>query len=443
MKRKLSLLALALIACLTVQSCREMGIDPWDKGNGGGGNPVDTTKNTYPIEKLVGTKWRLTSIESTSLSSQQQIQPIAKEHLITLGFESPTHVSGMNICNSYGASLRSSKPGEIKFSDIFSTEAFCGNGLPDAEYLMGLQGATAYTATDKELRISYTPEVSIPEITSRTLVFAPLTGSGGNPGDELDLRVKQLAGHTYTLYSYVNAGIEEVQKNAQNCTITFYPSAQGKGSATILADCNKGTADLTFSADYQSMKLDNIVLTKMACQNQDVANRYVDFLRNTGRFEYSDYGTTLTIWTSLSTFAESKMVLKVAVPTDPILATIDIQDTPATGVPVSSYPMMYLENPQFDGKNIIFDFKYGGQTDDFRISAYSLFEFDRTMPPVVVVDLVTDGTPNPMTSLTEGKAILLLDGIRKRITTTTPGQAKMKVILRWQGKEMGQVDVAV
>ena len=216
MKRNLYLLAFALILGLAVQSCREMGIDPWDKDKGG--NPTDSTKNTLPLEKLVGTKWQLTSIVRTKLNGTTEAQIIQpKEQFISLAFDSQSRVSGTNICNAYGSVVASATNGAIKFSDIFSTDAACGVGLPDGEYLFALKGATTYTATEKELRINYSPEVSVPEIVNRTLVFAPLTDNGGgNSGGEIDIRVKQMEGQTYTLYSFVNAGVEEVLTDSKN-----------------------------------------------------------------------------------------------------------------------------------------------------------------------------------------------------------------------------------
>ncbi|MFN8359457.1 MAG: META domain-containing protein [Candidatus Kapaibacterium sp.] len=421
MKRKLSLLALALIACLTVQSCREMGINPWDKGNGG-------TNTTLSMEKLVGTKWQLVSIERDGTSSTMYV-PKGKQ--ITLNFESLTQVSGILICNSYGASVKSDKAGEVKFVGGAYTEVYCPeNGLYD-EYTNVLYSAQTYKTTDKELRITYSPG-HLGYGISKTLVFVPVTSNDG----ELDLRIKQLAGHTFTLYSFVNAGIEDVQTNAQNCMITFNPTATGKGSAAILADCNKGTADLSFSADYESMKLDNIGLSKMACQNQLTADRFVEFLRNVGHFEYrySVYGSTLTLWSSLTTIGESKMVLVD-------YSGLDILQTPASGVPVGSYPSFTLTDAVFDGQNIKINYQYNGKTADYRLSAYSLFDLGKSNPPVVFVDLVSDGSMNPFSSITSGEAHLSLNAIRARILIASPGKTALTVQLRWNGQVLKSIPV--
>ncbi|MBI3259629.1 MAG: META domain-containing protein [Ignavibacteriae bacterium] len=437
MKRILFLLAISITIGISVQSCREMGIDPWDKGKGNGGeNPIDTNGITLPIEKLVSTKWQLISIVRTQMNGTietQHIQP--KDQFITLAFDSPARVSGANICNAYGAAITSTSNGKIKFTDIFSTDAECGTDLPDREYMVALKGATTYSATEMELKINYEPEVSVPEIISRTLVFAPLTDNTG--GGEIDIRVKQLAGQVYTLYSFVKADVEDVLTDSKDCEIIFYPDSKGKGTASILADCNKGEANISFNTDYDAISLDNITLTKIACQNQLTADRFVDFLRNTGHFEYSDYGTTLTIWSSLPTIGEYKIVLKVA----PIVVepTIEIQDIPSTGTPVGSYPSFTLLDAKYDGKYIHIAYQYNGHTDDYQISAYSLFEFDKSMPPMVVVDLVTDGSMNSISSLTAGTAMLSLDGIRKRIVTANPGITKMFIVLHWNGQDLGSI----
>lgn len=435
MKKRLTLLALTLIACLSMQSCKEMGINPWDKDKGG---TTDTTSKTLTLDKLLLTKWRLMSIEK---NNKRDIVTLPKEQFLSLTFDIPGHVSGTNLCNTYGATVSGTPEGLIRFTEIISTEALCGNGFVDAEYLLALNNATTYVATDKELRINYQSEVPVANGGTCTLVYAPLTGNDGS-GGELDIRVKQLAGQTFMLYSFVNAGVEEVMTNSQNCLIAFAPSATGKGSAAIHADCNKGTADLSFSADYQSMKLDNIGLTKMACQNHLTADRFVDFLRNTGSFEYSDYGTTLTIWTSLTTFAESKMVLKLYPGPDPFpQELIDILETPASGVPVGSYPSFTLTDAVFDGQNIKINYQYNGKTADYRLSAYSLFELGKSNPPVVFVDLVSDGSMNPFSSITSGEAHLSLNAIRARILIASPGKTALTVQLRWNGQVLKSIPV--
>ena len=428
MKNRLTLLALVLIACLSAQSCKEMGLDPWDKDKGG------STNTTLSIEKLVGTKWQLVSIERDGFNSTMYV-PQGKQ--ITLNFSSLTQAGGILICNSYGAGVSSNKVGEIKFVEGVSTRVYCPeNGLYD-EYTSVLYSAQTYKTTDKELRIIYSSDQFGFGIT-KTLVFTPVTSND----DELNIRVKQLAGQTFMLYSFVNADVEEVMTNAQNCLIAFAPSATGKGSADILADCNKGTADLSFSADYQSMKLDNIGLSKMACQNQLTADRFVDFLRNTGSFEYSDYGTTLTIGTSLTTFAASKMVLKLYTGPDPFpQELIDILETPASGVPVGSYPSFTLTDAVFDGQNIKINYQYNGKTADYRLSAYSLFDLGKSNPPVVVVDLVSDGSMNPSSSITSGEAHLSLNAIRARILIASPGKTSLTVLLRWNGQELRSIPV--
>ena len=218
--------------------------------------------------------------------------------------------------------------------------------------------------------------------------------------------------------------------------ITFNPTATGKGSAAILADCNKGTADLSFSADYESMKLDNIGLSKMACQNQLTADRFVEFLRNVGHFEYrySVYGSTLTLWSSLTTIGESKMVLVD-------YSGLDILQTPASGVPVGSYPSFTLTDAVFDGQNIKINYQYNGKTADYRLSAYSLFDLGKSNPPVVFVDLVSDGSMNPFSSITSGEAHLSLNAIRARILIASPGKTALTVQLRWNGQVLKSIPV--
>ncbi len=456
MKKTFFLLAIAIVLGLTVQSCREMGIDPWDGGGGNGdGDPKDTT-HILPIEKLIGTKWQLTAISSTNLDGSVETTTInQQEHFISLAFDAATRVNGSNICNGYSATVHSAADGSIKFTDIFSTDAYCGPGLPDAEYMNGLNHSTTYTSTGNELRINYSPEVSIPEIVNRTLVFAPLTSGnngGGNGGDnispEAQMRIKQLTGRGFTLYSFVNANMEEVLTDSKKCTIEFMPyNAVGgfgaNGTAIIQAECNTGSANLSFNDDATEMKLDNISMTKMACENPATSDRFVEYLRNTGRFEVSDNGTTLTIWTSLQTFAESKMVLKVAA-NDPVLQNlIEIQNTPPAGVPTGTYDSFILNGLKNDGKYIYLSYSYNGKTDDYRISAYSTFEFGNTMLSTVFVDLVADGTANPLSVITNGEATLSLDAIRSHRAATNTGSVLTTIIFRYKGNTVGQAQITL
>ncbi|MBI3259631.1 MAG: META domain-containing protein [Ignavibacteriae bacterium] len=439
MKTKWIILAFAIMLGLSVQSCREMGINPWDMKGHGGGN--DTSKANLTIEQLVGTKWQLTSIvRSTQNGTQSEIQPVPKEQFISLGFDNRAKISGQNICNSYSANILRNAGGGIDFTNIVSTKVYCGDGMLDGEYLIGLDGAFSYSATGRELRINYKPEVSIPETGVRTLVFARLSNQDEN--SDADDIIKQFAGRSYTLYSFVNANVEELV-SSKKCTLAVKPSYLNlprRGYASILAECNKGNADVLFSMDAKQIKFENIVLTKMVCENQMLADRFVEFLRNTGSFEFSDNGRTLTIWSSLQTFAESKIVLKltpVIIPSN----TIDIQETPSSGVPVSTYQSFILREKRFDGKYIQLAYQYNGRASDYRISAYSTFEFRPGMPPSVAVDLVTEGSPNIMSSLTPGNAVLTLDAIRKHIITASPIPTKMIVVLRWNSQILGEVEV--
>jgi len=304
MKRILFLFAFLLIG-LSIQSCREMGSDPWDKD----GNPKDTTN--LSVAKLVGTKWRLVSIERNKGLDRITI-PSSESY--TLQFNSTANASGAINCNSFGADIKTGANGYINFSNIISTLAACFIDTYANDYYYGLTNANLFSATANELRISYIPTLPSINMSSGTLVFAPYKDQNGDGDSEKveDLRLKPMQGKTYTLYSFVNAGIEEVLTNAMNYKIEFFPNGAGKGVANIQADCNKGNADLMFSKNFDEMHLSNIVLTEIDCQTKPAVYQFVDFLRNTAYFEYSDNGNTLTIWSSLTTFAESKMVLKVA-----------------------------------------------------------------------------------------------------------------------------------
>lgn len=451
MKRILFLMAIAIMLGISVQSCREMGIDPWDKGGNGGGNgggdPIDSTITDTPIEKLVGTKWQLVTI---SYSTRNEIATVPNDKLISLNFDSPAHATGMNLCTGYNAMIKSTKPGDIRFSVGATTLPVCDPADIHQEYFKGLNSATSYTVINNELRINYT-SVSIDAAgvntsSSNTLIFVPLKsstdGSGGGGTSDADLTIKQLAGHTYTLHSFVNAYSEEVLSNSGSCSLAIgATNTSQKGIAAITADCNSGTADVTFGQDGKTIKFDNIAITEMACQNQMTADRYMQFLKNTSTFELSDYGTTITIWSSLNSFAESKMVMKVV--QTPVVdpSIIEIQQTSSTGVPASTYPMFYVDYLKFDGKYINIGYQYGNLTTDFKISAYSLLQFQNGTPTSVVVDLVTDGTPNPMNSLVKGQALLSLDAIRKRILIASPNKTTIDVRLRWSGQELGVVQV--
>lgn len=452
MKRILFLMAIAIMLGISVQSCREMGIDPWDKGGNGGGNgggdPIDSTITVMPVEKLVGTKWQLTTI---SYNGRNEIATVPNDKLVSLNFDSPVQVSGMNLCTGYNAMIKSAKPGDIHFKVGVTTLPVCDPVDIHQEYFKGLNSATSYTTTNNELRINYT-SVSIDAAgvntsSSNTLIFVPLkskTDDNGNGTTGADLVIKQMAGHTYTLHSFVNANSEEVLSDAGNCSLAIgATTVSQKGMAALNAGCNSGTADVTFGQDGKTIKFDNIALTEMACPNPMTADRYVQFLKNTSTFELSDYGTTITIWSSLNSFAESKMVMKVVQTpvVDPTI--IEIQETSSTGVPTSTYPMFYVDYLKFDGKYINIGYQYGNLTTDFKISAYSPLQFQNGTPTSVVVDLVTDGTPNPMNSLVKGQALLSLDAIRKRILIASPNKTSIDVRLRWSGQELGVVQVVL
>ncbi len=173
MKHKLTLLAFVLLACLSVQSCREMGIHPWDKDKGG------STNTSVSIDKLVGTKWQLVSIEQDGTNNTMYV-PQGKQITLNFepldGFESLTQASGIIICNAYGASVKSDKVGEVKFGVGPITEVLCSPKDIADEYTKILQTAQTYKTTDKELRITYSPGQFGFGIT-KTLVFTSVSGS--------------------------------------------------------------------------------------------------------------------------------------------------------------------------------------------------------------------------------------------------------------------------
>ena len=136
------------------------------------------------------------------------------------------------------------------------------------------------------------------------------------------------------------------------------------------------------------------------------------------------------------------MVLKLYPGTDPFpKELIDILETPASGVPVGSYPSFTLTDAVFDGQNIKINYQYNGKTADYRLSAYSLFELGKSNPPVVFVDLVSDGSMNPFSSITSGEAHLSLNAIRARILIASPGKTSLTVQLRWNGQVLKSIPV--
>lgn len=430
MRRRLFLMGCVLILGAAVQSCRETGVNPWDKPKDGDPNTTDQLTK----EQLVGTHWKFQRFETATTVS------LPTEDYIDLRFEGLNRIGGKAICNVYGGEVEMQNE-TIKVSNIISTDAYCGDDKLDQEYVQSLGKAVSWSATANELRIKYVPEVSAGGVAG-VLVFKRINGGNDNG---LELKLKQLDSKLFSLHSFVNAGVEEKPKGAENCTVIFYPNYQNtqQGKAKLMADCNSGEADLAFNADGSQMTLSNFDLSKMGCPNQTTADRFIEFLRNAGKFEYSDYGTTLTIWSTLPTFAESKMVLQVNIPDQSEPDIIEIQETPATGVPANTYPMFYLNGLRFDGKYINLKYKYGGQTNDYRISAYSQFELGKSDPPLIIVDLVTDGSNNPISSLTEGEVNIGLDAIRKRVLIASPGKTKFRVQLRWDGKPIGEVEVIV
>jgi len=438
MRRRLFLLGCVLILGAAVQSCRETGINPWEKPKDE--DPKDNT-GQLTKEQLVGTHWQLTFIESISTIlpvEDPTIIAIGSEDYIDLRFEAINTIGGKAICNVYGGEVELND-GSLKAINVFSTDAYCGDDKPDQMYMKYLNNAQSWSATANELRLKYTPEV--PGGDAVTLVFKRINGGNDNG---LELKLKQLESKQFILHSFVNGGIEELPIGAENCNLMLMPNynGTGKGIANFLADCNKGYADISFNNEGTAIKFSNISVGPEQCEYKETADRFVEFLRNTGKYEITDYGTTLTIWSSLPSLVESKIVLKVATDiTEPDI--IEIQETPSTGVPINTYPMFYLNGLRFDGQYINLKYKYGGRTDDYRISAYSQFELGKSDPPLIIVDLVTDGSNNPISSLTEGEVNIGLDAIRKRVLIASPGKTKIRVILRWDGKEIGEVEVIV
>lgn len=430
MRRRLFLLGCVLILGTAVQSCRETGVNPWDKPKDE--DPKDNT-GQLTKEQLVGTHWQFQRFETATTVS------LPTEDYIDLRFEGLNRIGGKAICNAYGGEIELQN-GSINVRNIISTDAYCGDDKLDQEYVQALNKAQSWTATANELRIKYVPEVSAGGVAG-VLVFKRLNGGNDNG---LELKLKQLESKQFILHSFVNGGIEELPIGAENCNLMLMPNynGTGKGIANFLADCNKGYADISFNNEGTTIKFSNISVGPEQCEYKETADRFVEFLRNTEKFEISDYGTTLTIWSSLPTLVESKIVLKVATDTDEP-DFIEIQETPSTGVPANTYPMFYLNGLRFDGKYINLKYKYGGRTDDYRISAYSQFELGKSDPPLIIVDLVTDGSNNPISSLTEGEVNIGLDAIRKRVLIASPGKTKVRVILRWDGKEIGEVEVIV
>lgn len=428
MKKNLFLWALVLVLGLSVQACRETGLNPWEKPKDE--NPKDNNNGKTPLQKMLGTSWSLTRIEN----SDGSILEANDIETVSLTFTSTTNVSGKTPCNGYGAKVSSNNPGEITISDLFSTDAVCGE--LDNQYLRSLQSAKYFDLVNgSELIIKC---VGSATNTESVLYFKSLVPQTEEP----NLRLQQLESKMFTLYSFVDADLEFKMPGADKCTIYFLPNAlgQGKGYVNFRAICNKGYADLTFSNDYKEMNLSNVTVSNELCENPETGDRFVEFLKNVGRFEYSDYGTTLTIWSSLPTFAESKMVLKVS--ENIVDDVIDIFETPSTGVPANTFPMLYITQLDYDGY-ININYEYGGEIQDYRITAYSDFQFGKSDPPVFVIDLVTDGTPNQISKLSKGRVRISLNEVRKRVLPATPGSVKMRAIIRWDNKEVGSLDVAL
>ncbi|HRI30465.1 MAG TPA: META domain-containing protein, partial [Candidatus Kapabacteria bacterium] len=202
MRRRLFLMGCVLILGAAVQSCRETGVNPWDKPKDGDPNTTDQLTK----EQLVGTHWQFQRFETATTVS------LPTEDFIDLRFEGLNRIGGKAICNVYGGEVELQN-GSINVSNIISTEAYCGDDKLDQEYVQALNKAQSWTATANELRIKYVPEVSAGG-SGGVLVFKRLNGGNDNG---LELKLKQLESKQYTLHSFVNGGIEEVPVGAQSC----------------------------------------------------------------------------------------------------------------------------------------------------------------------------------------------------------------------------------
>lgn len=176
MKKRFLMLAMSVALGFTMQSCSDIGICPWEDGHGGGDNPTDSVNTDNGLK---GTAWRLQSFSydpADSLNPMERILPaqVPDDQEIILRFDNNNAVSGQAVCNQYTAGVRFAAKGLINFSPINSTKMMCQPGSLDQDYYLALQAATQYTVADKQLRIIYQPEISIPEIGRRMLVFKQL-----------------------------------------------------------------------------------------------------------------------------------------------------------------------------------------------------------------------------------------------------------------------------
>jgi heat shock protein HslJ len=158
MKRNLLLLAVIALFGLGASSCKHLPIDPVD--------PIDTT--THRGHLLKGTAWKLMSITLDGNVSQQPVNEI-----FTLKFSDDTHAGGQAACNSYGADFKADAS-NISFSNIISTEAYCGERSLDQKFIQALQTATRYA-------LKANSSLSISSASGTSLYFTPVNSTPPPP----------------------------------------------------------------------------------------------------------------------------------------------------------------------------------------------------------------------------------------------------------------------
>ncbi len=435
---KKALLLIMISIGIISQSCKEISLDPWEKDT----KKQDSTSSNF--SSLIGTKWKLKSIEKAILTGGFSTINIPTNEYYTINFNTHSEISGQADCNAYGGVVSHNSAlgtNSINISAGLITKIGCGSEGRDQEFITGLNTAFHFVRNENELQFIYNFEVPNSGNRGNSLIFEKYT----DPHDDskLTYTVKMLDSKKYTLYAFINAESEEILTDSKNCNLTInYKNNVWK--ADLLADCNYGYADVSFSNEYQDIKFDNIVTSKIACQNQNTANRFVDFLRNTARFEYSDYGNTLTIWSSLPSFAMSKMVLKIQSDEQNPEDIIQIMDTPSSGVPEGTIYSFNIQNYRTDDeKNVQFSYTYTGDVKDLVISAYSNFEYKLSDPPLIIIDIVPTGTPAMNAVTYKGDITVSLDELRKRLNIGNPGTYSMGVVLRYRGVELGKVSVKI
>jgi heat shock protein HslJ len=226
---------------------------------------VFARKADFPMnpDDLVGTRWRLISMDGRSL---------IEGSTITLAFHDENQVSGSAGCRGYVATYEASGD-DMRFLWLAMLEAHCleQDALleQEAQYTTILEGASDYRLSEDQLDI-FTARGEV-------LVFEPLPEGAD----------ASLEGTTWAFSAFIEE--KTIEGMAAPLLIVTGPLAKTEITATFddgtvsgSAGCN--TYHAAYTSDGPSLTLETLTATEIACRNpagiMEQEQRYLGFLKD-------------------------------------------------------------------------------------------------------------------------------------------------------------------